>query len=220
MHKKSTPLQLPGWRAVARHALPNVLEGKIIPLIVFLGLLKVVGTTSALVGALAWSLVALVRRHRQQRQSSGILVLTTVGLAARTVAALLTGSLVVYFIQPTVATGLVAAAFLGSVLVGRPLVERLFADLFPLDAETRHHPQLRRFYNHASLWWAFTSAVNFAVTVWLLLNHSPTTFIVVKSFLGPVTTALTLSVAYWWLRSSLARSGTAVMLAPATVHRR
>jgi len=217
---KPTPLQLPGWRAIARHALPNVLEGKIIPLIVFLGLLKVVGTTSALLGALAWSLVALARRHRQQRQTSGILVLTTVGLAARTVAALATGSLVVYFIQPTVATALIAAAFLGSVLVGRPLVERLFVDLCPVDAETRDHPQLRRFYNHASLWWAFTSAVNFAITLWLLLNHSPTTFLLVKSFLGPLTTTVTLSVAYWWLRSSLARSGTAVVLVPATVSRR
>lgn len=219
MHKP-TPLQLPGWRAIARHALPNVLEGKIIPLIVFLGLLKVVGTTSALIGALAWSLVALARRHRQQRQTSGILVLTTVGLAARTVAALATGSLVVYFIQPTVATALIAAAFLGSVLVGRPLVERLFVDLCPVDAETRDHPQLRRFYNHASLWWAFTSAVNFAITLWLLLNHSPTTFLLVKSFLGPLTTTVTLSVAYWWLRSSLARSGTAVVLVPATVSHR
>ncbi len=217
---KHTPLQLPGWRAVARHALPNVLEGKIIPLVVFLGLLKAVGTRSALVGALAWSIAALVRRHRKQRQTSGILVLTTVGLAARTVAALLTGSLVVYFIQPTVATGLIAAAFLGSVLVGRPLVERLFVDLCPLDAATRDHPQLRRFYNQASLWWAFTSTVNFAVTVWLLLNHSPTTFLVVKSFLGPLTTVVTLSVAYWWLRSSLARSGTAVVLAPVALPRR
>lgn len=217
MHKP-TPLQLPGWRAVARHALPNVLEGKIIPLVVFLGLLKAVGATSALVGALAWSVAALVRRHRKQRQTSGILVLTTVGLAARTVAALLTGSLVVYFIQPTVTTALIAAAFLGSVLVGRPLVERLFVDLCPLDDETRDHPQLRRFYNQASLWWAFTSAVNFAVTLWLLLNQSPTTFIVVKSFLGPITTAVTLSVAYWWLRSSLARAGTVVV--PATVTRR
>ncbi len=216
MHKHK-PLQLPGWRAVARHALPNVLEGKIIPLIVFLALLKTVGTTSALIGALAWSVAALVRRHRQQRQTSGILVLTTVGLAARTVAALLTGSLVVYFIQPTVTTALIAAAFLGSVLVGRPLVERLFVDLCPLDPETRDHPQLRRFYNQASLWWAFTSGVNFAVTLWLLLNHSPTTFIVVKSFLGPITSAVTLSVAYWWLRSSLARAGTAVVLAPAIV---
>jgi hypothetical protein len=193
--------------------MPNVIEGKIIPVVVFLGLLELVGTTFALLGALTWSVLALGRRHRRGRSTSGLLLLTTVGLAARTVAALATGSLVVYFIQPTVATALVALAFLGSVLVGQPLVERLFVDLCPLDDEARAHPELRRFFTHASLWWAFTSAVNFGVTLWLLLSRSPTTFLLVKSFLGPLTTLVTLTVAFGWLRSQLARSGTMVVFA-------
>jgi hypothetical protein len=148
---------------------------------------------------------------------SGLLILTTVGLAARTVAALATGSLVVYFIQPTVATALVALAFLGSVVIGRPLVERLIVDLCPLDEATRAHPTLRRFFAHASLWWAFTSGINFAVTLWLLLSHSPTTFVLVKAVLGPITTTLTLAVAALWLRAQLSRSGIPVVFAPARV---
>lgn len=180
-------------------------------MILFLGLLRLAGTTPALVGALIWSVLALARRHLRNETASGLLILTTLGLTTRTIAALATGSLVVYFLQPTVATGLVGATFLGSVLIGRPLAERLVTDFCPISDETRSHPTLRRFFSHVSLWWAFTSAVNFGLTLWLLLTRSPTTFLLVKSILGPTTTTITLSVAYVWFRSLMSRSGTMVL---------
>ena len=193
--------------------MPNIIEGKIIPVVLFLGLLRLVGTTPALVGALVFSLGAVARRRLRSQTVSGLLILTTVGLIARTIAALATGSLVIYFLQPTVATGLVGLAFVGSVFIGRPLAERLVLDLCPVDDETRSHPTLQRFFLHVSLWWGFTSAVNFSVTLWLLISHSPTTFLLVKSVLGPATTAVTLSVAYFWFKSLMARSGTQVVFA-------
>ncbi|MCP4225970.1 MAG: DUF3159 domain-containing protein [Actinomycetia bacterium] len=206
-------LIIPNWREILRHAIPNVVEGKLVPVVLFIGLLHLTDTTLALIGALAFSVLALVRRHLRKQASSGLLILTTLGLTTRTVAALATGSLVIYFIQPTVATGLVGAAFVGSVLIGRPLAERLVMDLCPIDDEARSHPTLRRFFSHASLWWGFTSAINFSLTLWLLLTHSPTTFLLVKSVLGPLTTSITLSVAYFWFRSLMARSGTRVLFA-------
>jgi len=194
--------------------LPNVIEGKVIPVLLFLSLLEFFGTTPALLGALAFSLLALIRRIVRKEAASGILILTTLGLTARTIAALATGSLLIYFLQPTIATGLVCAGFLGSVVIGRPLAERLLMDVCPVDDETRSHPTLARFFSHASLLWGFTSAVNFAVTLWLLLSHSPTTFVLVKSFLGPVTTVTTLSIGYLWFKTLMARSGTEVVFAP------
>ncbi len=200
--------------------MPNIVEGKLMPVALFLGLLEFFGTTPALIGALVWSLGALVRRLLRRETVSGLLVLTTLGLVARTVAALATGSLLIYFLQPTLATALVCLVFIGSVVVGRPLAERLVLDMCPVDDETLDHPTLRRFFSHASLWWGFTSAVNFAITLWLLLSHSPTTFVLVKSVLGPVTTTFTLGVAYVWFRSLMARCGTAVVFAPAQVRSR
>ena len=190
------------------------------PVVVFIVLLQLAGTTSALIGALAWSILAMGRRQLRDERASGILILTTLGLSARTVGALATGSLFVYFIQPTVATALVGLAFVGSVAIGRPLAERLMLDLCPMDDATRSHPTLRRFFSHASLWWGFTSTINFAITLWLLLSHSPTTFVLVKSFLGPLTTALTLSVAYFWFRTLMERSGTQVVFAKAVADSR
>lgn len=190
-----------------------MVEGKIIPVVVFVGLLELVGTAAALLGALAFSLGALARRRRRGERGSGLLILTTVGLVARTVAALATGSLLIYFLQPTVSTALVGAAFLGSVLVGRPLAERLMLDVCPVTDDTRHNPHLRRFLSHLSLWWAFTSGINFAVTVWVLVNRSPTTFVLVKSALGPTTTTFTLAVGLLWFRALMARAGTRVVFA-------
>lgn len=195
--------------------MPNVVEGKIIPVAVFLSLLQWVGTTMALVGALLWSVSALARRLMRKKTVSGLLILTTVGLVARTIAALATGSLVIYFLQPTVATGLVGATLVGSVIIGRPLAERLIMDICPVDEETRAHPTLRRFFTYVSLWWGFTSAINFGITLWLLLSHSPATFVIVKSFLGPVTTSVTFIVAFFWFRALMARSGTSVVFAEA-----
>ena len=83
-------------------------------------------------------------------------------------------------------------------------------------SETRDHPTLRRFFSHASLWWGFTSMVNFSITVWLLTSQSTTTFVLVKSVLGPATTTVTLVVAFFWFRSLMARSGTSVVFAEAS----
>lgn len=186
-----------------------------IPVLLFVGLLQVAGTAAALIGALGFSLAALARRLARRQEVSGLLVLTTVGLVARTVAALATGSLIVYFLQPTVSTALVAFAFIGSVILGRPLAERLLLDVCPIDDENRHNPDLRRFLGHLSLWWGFTSAINFSVTLWLLLTASPTTFVLVKSVLGPISTTLTLGVGLIWFRMLMARSGTRVVFATA-----
>jgi ABC-type methionine transport system permease subunit len=47
----------------------------------------------------------------------------------------------------------------------------------------------------------------------VLLSRSPTTFVVVKSMLGPITTIVTLSIAWLWFRASVTRTG--ALLVPA-----
>jgi hypothetical protein len=197
-----------------RHALPNIIEGKLLPAAVFIMLLQVFGTGFAVLGALAWTLSAMSLRVVRKRPIPMLLWLTTVALTVRTAAALATGSVVIYFLQPTVTTWVVGAAFIASVPLRRPLAERIALDFCPLDPDARAHPLMRRFFNDVSLWWGFTSMVNFAITLWLLLSHSPTTFVLVKSFLGPVTSTVTLGVAFLWLRGLMRRSGTEVVFAP------
>jgi len=190
-----------------RHALPNLLVAKVVPVALFVGFLQITGMHGALAVALAWSIGVIVHRRRSGRPVPGLVLVSTVGLVARTVLALATGSLVAYFLQPTLSTALVGLAFLASALSGRPLAERLARDFCPFDAEAASHPLLRLFFLRLSFLWAFTSMVNTAVTLWLLLTQSATTFVLVKAMLGPLFTAVTLALAVGWFRVRMRREG-------------
>ncbi|HEV8299119.1 MAG TPA: VC0807 family protein [Acidimicrobiales bacterium] len=200
-------LVIPNLRAAGRRAGHNLLEGKIMPLVLFLVFLKLAGTAGALIAALAWSVSAICYRVSTRRRVPGLVVLSAVGLTAKTIAALASGSLVVYFLQPTISTALVGAAFLISVPVGRPLAEKLAHDFCPFEPGTASHPDMRRFFVRLSLLWSVTSLVNATLTLWLLLTQPVTTFVIVKSFLGPGFTALTVIVAVGWFRRTLRRKG-------------
>ncbi len=203
-----SPIVIPNIRNVVRHALPNVVEGKIIPLVLFIGFLEIVGTLWALLVALGWSLAAVAYRTATGRRVPGLIVLSTVALSARTIAAIATGSMVVYFLQPTITTVLVGIAFFVSVPLGSPLAQKLAYDVFPFDEGTKAHPQVRQFFVRLSMIWAMTSLVNASITVWLLLTQSTTTFVLVKSVLGPITGLVTISTAFIWFRFTIARTGT------------
>ncbi|MEZ5375044.1 MAG: VC0807 family protein [Acidimicrobiales bacterium] len=201
------PLIIPGPGAVLRHSWPNVLVGKVVPLVLFLSFLRLIGTTGALIAALGWSVAVVIHRRRAGREVPGLVLLSTIGLAAKTVLALATGSLVVYFLQPTITTAMVGVAFLASVLMGKPLAERLAGDFCPFDPETAEHPLLRLFFARLSLLWAATSLANAAVTLWLLFTQSVTTFVIIKSFMGPTFTAATLGIAAVWFRFRTRQDG-------------
>lgn len=212
----SRVLVVPNPRSIARHALPAMIEGKVIPVVLFVGFLRFAGAATAVLVALAWSLASIARRLVLRRRVSGVVVLSAVGLAARTVVMLATGQLLVYFLQPLIGTVLVAIAFLVSLALGRPLAERLVHDLCPVDAETAAHPHVRRFFTRLSLFWAITSTVNATITLWLLLTQSATTFVVVKSVLGPASAVIAIGAALVWLRTTTRQQGLSLVMAART----
>ena len=110
--------------------------------------------------------------------------------------------------EPTITTVLVGLAFMVSVPLRRPLAQKLAYDVFPFDDATKAHPQVRQFFVRLSLIWSVTSLVNASITVWLLLSQSTTTFVLVKSVLGPSTAVVTISIAAIWFRFTILRTGT------------
>jgi hypothetical protein len=120
----------------------------------------------------------------------------------------------VYFLQPTVTTAMVGVAFMVSVRLGHPLALRLACDVLPFDAATVSHPLVRQFFARLSVLWAVTSLVNASITIWLLLTQSTTTFVLVKSVLGPSTAAVTIALGLIWFRVTLTRSGTHLVWSP------
>ncbi len=208
------PIVIPNLRDAVRHALPNIVEGKLVPVVVFVVLLEITGSTWALLAALAWSLSSIGYRRATGRRVPGLVVLSAVALVARTVAALASGSMFVYFIQPTVTTVVVGVAFMVSVAIGSPLALKLACDVLPFDDSTTSHPLVRQFFVRLSVLWALTSMVNASITIWLLVTQSTTTFVLVKSVLGPSTAGVTIAIAAVWFKLTLMRSKTPLVWSP------
>src|SRR2546427_5907120 len=108
-------VEIPRLRTMARHAVPHLVEATFIPLALFYVFLWTAGVWGALIAALCWSYLALVRRMVTGRRIPGILVLGALGITARTIAAFASGSVFVYFLQPSLTTVVVAGAVLLSV---------------------------------------------------------------------------------------------------------
>jgi hypothetical protein len=205
------PVVIPDLRRTIRHALPNVVEGKIVPVVLFVAFLNVIGNIPALLVTLAWSTGSLGYRWLTGRRIPGLIILGAVAVTARTLVAIATGSMLIYFLQPTLTTVFVGLAFLISVPLGTPLAQKLAYDLLPFDDATKAHPLVRRFFVRMSMLWAVTSLANASVTVWLLLSQSTTTFVLVKSVLGPATAAVTIGLMLVWLQLTVRRTGTAIV---------
>ena len=199
--------QLPRLTTLARHAIPHVLEGTVIPVVLFYGALRLSGPVGALAVALLWSYSAIVRRLVLRERIPGLLLLGAIALTVRTATALITGSMFVYFLQPTIGTVITAMAFLLSVPAGRPLAERLAADFIPLPAALVSHPAAQRLFARISLLWAFVLTANAAITIVLLVTEPLTTFVVTRTLATLVLTGGAIVGSTVWFRRGLRRHG-------------
>jgi intracellular septation protein A len=209
-------LELPHPRHLLRTAAFRLIESTIAPLVLFYGLLSITGLRVGLLAALGWSYAAMLVRQRGGKRIPGILLLGAVLLTVRTGLALATGSVFIYFLQPTLATFVLAGLFLFSTRSAQPLVERLAHDFCPLPDTLMKDGGLHRFFLRISVLWALVYAVNGAATLILLLTSSLGTFLVLRTTGSTALTVSAIACSYLWFRSSLRREG--VVLRWATLH--
>jgi hypothetical protein len=203
-------LELPDLRSMARRASLRVLEGVLVPLAIFLIGLRVVGVWGAMAIGLVWIYGLIVVRLCMRRPVPGILLLGALTLTARTIIAVAAHSVVVYFLQPSLGTALVAGAFLVSVALDRPLAGRLATDFCPFSAEFRANEHVRRFFREISLLWAFAQAANAAITIWLLFSQSVGAFVVLRSVVSLSVTTTAIVVSSLWFRRTMVRNDIAI----------
>jgi hypothetical protein len=216
-------LHIPSPVASLKHALPALLEGVIGPFAVFYLVLLTAGFNGALIGALAWSYLALIRRAVFGQRPPATLILGSVMLTLRTVVTFATGSSILYFAQPTAGTFLVAMLFLGSAVLGRPFTQRLARDFCPLDPEMMTRPFVRTFFVRISVLWAGVLAANAGLVLWLLLTSSLRVFVVERTLITWMLTATGIALSVFWFVRSMHGQGISVrcgrwhMKAPAIV---
>jgi hypothetical protein len=201
----STSFEMPRLRTLARHALPNVVEGSLVPVGLFMVVLHFFGLWGAMAAGLGWSYAAVLRRVVSRQRVPGLLVIGTVTLTARSILAFATGSSVLYFLQPTLGTALVAVAFLLSVPLGRPLAQRLATDFCPIPAHVMADAGVRRCFLGISLLWALIGFVNASLALWLQFTQSVGTFVVTKSLASGALTVVAVGISVLWFRRSVNR---------------
>jgi hypothetical protein len=189
--------EIPRLTHLALHALPRVIEGMIAPVVVFYAGMMVLGLNGALITAVAWVYGGIAVRLVRRRPVPGTLVLAALGVTARAAMASVTGSAVVYFLQPTLGTLLVAMAFLASVPLRRPLAAKVANDLVPLPAAFLAHRQVHRFFLRVSLLWSLVFTLNTALSVWLLFRHSIAAYLWIRTPAVALLGATAVVISLW-----------------------
>lgn len=197
----ATPGTRAALRAVAKHSLPTIVEATLIPTALFYTAWMAVGHWAAYLVALTWGYGAALRRVRRKERIPGILVLALIGLTARTIMALATGSSFLYFAQPIAGTTLIALLFLGSALTTRPFVARLAGDFYPLTADIVGRLRIKRLFRHLTVLWAAVNLVNAGVGLSLLLTLPTAIYIPTKTAVAlAITTLGVVTTVAWSIR--------------------
>jgi hypothetical protein len=210
-HDAVPVIQLPPVRHLAVRVGRSVVEGTLMPLALFYGCMASMGLVGAVMTALAWTYIGIGRRLVKRQPIPGMLLIGALLMTARTIIALMTGSVFLYFLQPTLGTFMVAGLFLVSAPLGRPLTQKVATDFCPLEARVIETPAIARFFGRISLMWGLVYTTNGAATLWLLFDgHSVGVFLLIKAIVSATVTWLTVGASYLFLRRTLRSTGIAL----------
>src|SRR5581483_6680509 len=195
----------PSLAPILRHLALSLLMANVIPAALFYLCLRAGNVWAALIAAMVWCYGAMAWRAGTRRPASGLLLVTVVGLTAKTAMAFASGSTVLYFLQPAISDAVVAMLFMVSRSTARPIVARLAADFYPMTTEVASRPRIQRLFWHLTLFWAVLCLIKSAITLWLLEALPTVTFVAVKS-LGILAVVLLGTVATVYAAFRVARS--------------
>jgi intracellular septation protein A len=198
---------IPSLPRLGRNALPQILEGAVVPALLFLLAQHFLGLAAGIVVAFLWTGVGITWRAMKGRRIPGLIVLRGATLTARSALGLLSGSAFVYFFQPVVGTACLAGVFLVSVIRGRPLAGRFAGDFCKLPDDVLADHRVHHFFRRASFAWAMVGFANATVTLWLLHSQATSTYILVKPAMSVGITVVMVAASALWFKSSMTRHG-------------
>jgi hypothetical protein len=159
--------------AVVRRSGPHLIEASLIPTSLFYCGLVLLGLGAAYAVGLIWLYTALICRLVRRRAVPPLLVLGVIGITVRTTVSIASGSSFLYFAQPIAGSLVTGCVFLLSVAVGRPMVERLALEFWPLTPEMLARPAVNRLLRGLTLFWAGVNlaiaGTNLTLLLWLPL---------------------------------------------------
>jgi hypothetical protein len=180
--------------AVVRRSGPHIIEASLIPTALFYCCLVMLGLGAAFASALIWLYAAVLYRLLRRRPVPPLLVLGVIGITVRTTVAVTSGSSFLYFAQPVVGSLVMGCVFLVSVAVGRPMVEKLALEFWPLTPEMIDRPAVARLLRGLTFWWAGVNLAIGATTLTLLLVLPMAAYVAVKQVASLAITGIGVAV--------------------------
>jgi intracellular septation protein A len=169
---------------------PRLARDAMGPMLVFYLGWRLAGLVVGIAAATAVSLLALHHEHRQGRR--GLMARIALGFVVlQAMVGLVTGSERLYLAQPVLVTGGYGLAFLGSVMVRRPLSAAFAEEMYPFPEEVRRSVTYRRAFSRISLVWGVYLVGRSILRLAALSGSTVEAFLAVNIMTGvPLTTAL------------------------------
>jgi uncharacterized membrane protein len=198
-------VDMPGFRQIARKAGTTMLFASVLPMIVFYATYSMRGLHTAVGVTVAWYYAGLLLRLARRKPILTAVLLGAGLLTLRAVITFWTGSAFLYFLQPVAGTVATATAIAATALAGRPMLDRLAHEFCPFSPALSQRLRANKFFRYLSAIWAVTYLVNAVGTVWLLSSSSIGGFLLLKTLLSPVLTAVTIAASYLLFRTLMRR---------------
>lgn len=196
---------------MARRAAPHLIEGTLLPLGLFYLTMWLLGIWGAIAVSLTWSWGIVAIRLATHRRVPGLVLVGALALSARSLVSYLAASEFIYFLQPTLATVVLAAAFLFSAPSGRPLAERLAHDFLPMPGWFASHPVIRRFFIRITVLWGAVQLASAGLSLWLLVSQPVPVYLITKTAASTVIMGAAVWVCTLWFRRLVERHGLSVL---------
>jgi hypothetical protein len=177
-----------------RRSAPHLLEASIIPTALFYACLVIAGLGVAYAAALLWLYAAVLLRHTKHQPIPPLLVLGVVGITVRTTLAVASGSSFFYFAQPVAKSVVMCGVFLISIAIGRPLIEKLALEFWPLTPELLALPSVSRLLRGLTFLWAGVNLAIGLTTLTLLVCLPLATYVAVKQLASLAITGVGIAI--------------------------
>jgi hypothetical protein len=184
---------------------PRFARDAVGPVLTFYVIWKLVGLVPGIVAATLVAFLCFLWERQRERSGLGAAIGFTVALV-QAAAGLATGSALAYFAPPVLVNGAWGLAFLGSVLMGRPLAGVFARETYPFPPEVQASATFRRTFSRVSLVWGVWLLCRCVIRLLALSWRNVEIFLVISIATGiPVTMAL-LSWSIWYGLRSFRRS--------------
>jgi intracellular septation protein A len=194
------------WGHVKEGAIGLVL-GSLLPVLLFYLSITTWGFSTAVVVVLTWS-AAVFAWHFSRTRGADVFSATTFAFACvKATAGLLSQNQWLYLAWPSLENLIYGAAFLGSALLGRPLLALFAQRLYPIPLSVRGTHTFRRAFVIASAAWLCGHSLRALVRLWLLATLPLELYLIADTVAGwPINVSL-VAFTTWYPLRQLRRAG-------------